>query len=210
MSPARGLRAWETCCCRKCEREVPMWSRLIFVAAMLAAGGAQAQELGPQALGPMQGKTVALGEVTGVAYYTVEPLGYRVVATLSSTAGVPIRFIATLQPEQSVIVSVPRGAGDPALEKLCSPATAIGERRAGIAAETLCRRCSFPPTDAAAGRKPAAPSAHSEGKGHGHAPAVLGSPHQRATVVVCLAGGTLRTCSCRSRPAISCPTCSGR
>ncbi len=64
----------------------------------------------------MQGKTVALGDVSGVAYYTVEPLGYRVVATLSSTDGVPIRFIATLQPEQSVTVSVPRGPGEPALE----------------------------------------------------------------------------------------------
>lgn len=103
-----------------------MQSRLIVLAAMLAAGSAQAQDLGsqkvapqtlgPQTLGPMQGQTVILGDVTGVVYYTADPIGYRVVATLGSPAGAPIRFITTLQPDQSFTVSVPRGAGERALE----------------------------------------------------------------------------------------------
>ncbi|MGH7212801.1 MAG: hypothetical protein ACREF1_15225, partial [Acetobacteraceae bacterium] len=88
-----------------------MLSRLIFVAGMLAATGASAQELGP-----MQGGTVSLGDVSGVAYYTPDVLGYRVVATFSSAHGTPMRFIATLEPEQAMTVSVPRGPGEPALE----------------------------------------------------------------------------------------------
>ncbi len=88
-----------------------MLSRMILVAGMLAATGAYAQDLGP-----MQGRTVTLGDVSGVAYYTPDALGYRVVATFSSAHGVPMRFIATLEPEQAMTVSVPRGPGEPALE----------------------------------------------------------------------------------------------
>jgi hypothetical protein len=57
----------------------------------------------------MQAKSIELGAATGVAYYTIVDDGFRVVATLAAgEAGVPIRFIATLTPGQSVVVSVPR------------------------------------------------------------------------------------------------------
>ena len=68
-------------------------------------------------LAPLAASTAALGTYTGVAYYTVEDTGYRVVATVAAgEAGVPIRFISTLADGQNAILSVPQAAGSPALE----------------------------------------------------------------------------------------------
>lgn len=81
--------------------------------ATLALGGAtHAEEL--QAL---RGKSIELGATTGVAYYTVDEGGYRVVATLAAgEAATPVRFIATLSPGQSVVLSVPQAANETARE----------------------------------------------------------------------------------------------
>lgn len=92
-----------------------MLSRLMVAAALIVASGAQAAELGPA-----QGQTVVLGKVTGVVYYTPAPQGYRVVATFASGTDTPVRFIATLRPDQSVTVSVPRGPGQSPLEAVLS------------------------------------------------------------------------------------------
>jgi hypothetical protein len=74
--------------------------------AVVAAGAVQAEELGP-----MQARSIALGDVTGVAYYTVGNDGYRVVATVAAgESGTPVRFVATLASGQKVTVSVPRPA----------------------------------------------------------------------------------------------------
>ncbi len=55
---------------------------------------------------------IQIGYVSGVAYYTPEHDGYHVVATLSVAGGAPVRFGATLKPEQAVSFSVPGPEGD--------------------------------------------------------------------------------------------------
>ena len=62
-------------------------------------------------LRPMQGTSLRLGELHGVAYYTVEGEGYNVVATLASPGGTPVRFESTLLPGQKIVVSMPGSAG---------------------------------------------------------------------------------------------------
>ena len=69
-----------------------------------------------EGLQPVQAQGIDLGAVSGVAYYTVERDGFRVVATLAQQgedATAPVRFEAVLAPSQSVVLSTPRGAGTP-------------------------------------------------------------------------------------------------
>jgi hypothetical protein len=50
--------------------------------------------------------------VSGVAYYTVERDGFRLVATLAQgEAGTPVRIEAVLASGQSLVLSSPREAG---------------------------------------------------------------------------------------------------
>jgi hypothetical protein len=66
---------------------------------------------------PVQAQKVNLGAFVGVAYYTVEQGGHRLVVTLQeSETGTPVRFVATLAPEQDVTLLVPRRAGEPPAE----------------------------------------------------------------------------------------------
>jgi hypothetical protein len=59
-------------------------------------------------LRPIDAKSIDLGDVTGVAYYTVERDGFHVVATLGQgIAGTPIRVVSVLAPGQSVAFSTP-------------------------------------------------------------------------------------------------------
>ena len=52
----------------------------------------------------------------GFAYYTEQPDGFRVVATLAEgEAGSPVRFEATLADSQTLTISVPRELGKSAL-----------------------------------------------------------------------------------------------
>lgn len=65
---------------------------------------------------PRQAQVIDLGDMSGVAYYTAERSGYRVVATFAQNgaqgeAGTPVRFEAVLAPGQSVVLSTPRAAG---------------------------------------------------------------------------------------------------
>jgi hypothetical protein len=63
-------------------------------------------------LRPIDAKSIDLGEVSGVAYYTVERDGFHVVTTLAQgTAGTPIRVVSVLAPGQSVAFSTPHQAG---------------------------------------------------------------------------------------------------
>jgi hypothetical protein len=62
-------------------------------------------------LRPMQGMSLQLGELHGIAYYTVEDAGYSVVATLAGQEGAPVRFESTLLPGQKVVVSIPGHRG---------------------------------------------------------------------------------------------------
>jgi hypothetical protein len=57
-----------------------------------------------------------LGDVSAVAYYTIERDGFRVVATLAKKDedAVPVRVVAVLAPDQTLTLSTPREAGAPA------------------------------------------------------------------------------------------------
>jgi hypothetical protein len=84
---------------------------ILRLLALLVATGAGAAELQPQA-----GTSIALGDVRGVAYYTVESTGHRVVTTVSAgPASTPVRLVATLTAGQSISLSVPGAIGTPAL-----------------------------------------------------------------------------------------------
>ncbi len=62
-------------------------------------------------LRPIEGQSVNLGDVSGVAYYTVQPDGFRVVTTLAQgEAGTPIRIVSVLALGQHVVLSTPRQA----------------------------------------------------------------------------------------------------
>jgi hypothetical protein len=75
-----------------------------FTLASLAAAHANG-------LQPLQGQSVNLGDLSGVAYYTAEPDGFRVVATLAQgEAGTPIRFVSVLARGQRVVLSTPHQA----------------------------------------------------------------------------------------------------
>jgi hypothetical protein len=89
-------------------------STLTLIGAAHADELAQADELLVYAdeLKPTRPQKFDLGEVSGIAYYTVERDGFHVVATLAQdNAGTPIRFQATLAPGQSVVFSTPREIG---------------------------------------------------------------------------------------------------
>jgi hypothetical protein len=66
-------------------------------------------------LRPIEAQAIDLEGVSGIAYYTVERDGFRVVTTLAQgEAGTPVRFEAVLAPGQRVVLSTPREAGVPA------------------------------------------------------------------------------------------------
>ena len=82
------------------------FAALALAASATAADGAE--------LKPLAAVSIALGEVSGVAYYTVESEGYRVVATVSARPDTtPIRFVATLIAGQSVTLGIPGPVGTP-------------------------------------------------------------------------------------------------
>jgi hypothetical protein len=87
-------------------------SALVAAATVALAGAAHAE-----ALKPIQAHTVDLGSIAGVAYYTVEKDGHHLVVFLKAAEmQTPVRFIATLAPEQKVTFSVQRRAGEPPVD----------------------------------------------------------------------------------------------
>ena len=82
---------------------------MLFAAAFGIASLAAAHADG---LRPMEGKSIHLGEISGIAYYTIERDGFHVVATLAQgEAGAPIRVVSVLAPGQRVVLSTPQQAG---------------------------------------------------------------------------------------------------
>ena len=82
---------------------------ILFAAAFGIAALAPARADG---LRPMEGKSIDLGGISGIAYYTVERDGFHVVATLAEgTAGTPVRVVSVLAPGQRVVLSTPQKAG---------------------------------------------------------------------------------------------------
>jgi hypothetical protein len=63
-------------------------------------------------LRPIEAKSIDLGGISGVAYYTVERDGFHVVTTLAEgEAGTPIRVVSILSPGQRVVLSTPATVG---------------------------------------------------------------------------------------------------
>jgi hypothetical protein len=61
---------------------------------------------------PPAAHRIDLGDVHGVAYYTVAPEGLKVVATLGASSDTaPVRVAATLAPAQRIGLSVPGAVG---------------------------------------------------------------------------------------------------
>ena len=78
--------------------------RSLLVAAALTAASLQSAHA--DGLRPIDAKSIDLGEVSGVAYYTVERDGFHVVTTLAQgAAGTPIRVVSVLAPGQRVAFS---------------------------------------------------------------------------------------------------------
>jgi hypothetical protein len=58
---------------------------------------------------PIEAKSIDLGQVSGVAYYTAELDGFHVVTTLAEgDAGTPIRVVSVLASGQRVLLSTPQ------------------------------------------------------------------------------------------------------
>ena len=84
--------------------------RNAFLAAAFTLASLGAAHAG--GLRPIEGLSVNLGGVSGVAYYTVEPDGFRVVTTLAQgEAGTPVRYVSVLARGQRVVLSTPHQAG---------------------------------------------------------------------------------------------------
>lgn len=63
-----------------------------------------------ESLEPVRAQGINLGAVSGVAYYTIERNGFRVVATLAQGGdAAPVRMEAVLAPGQSIVLSSPHG-----------------------------------------------------------------------------------------------------
>jgi hypothetical protein len=87
---------------------------LAAVLALCVAGAASAEVLKPVQARDIDAQGIDLGAVSGVVYYTAEPDGFRVVATLALQGedAVPVRVEAILAPGQSVVLSTPHGVGE--------------------------------------------------------------------------------------------------
>src|ERR1700730_9050068 len=103
--------------------------------ALAAIGPAHAHAEG---LKPLQGQVIDLGDVSGVAYYTVERDGFRVVATLAKKDedAVSVGVVTVLGPDQSLTLSTPHEAGTPpdAVEIIRRVDTVLVHKVAAVAA----------------------------------------------------------------------------
>src|ERR1700704_1015560 len=91
-------------------KEIDMSIRSMLVAAAFVFASLEAAHA--DGLRPIDAKSIDLGEVSGVAYYTVERDGFHVVTTLAQgSAGTPIRVVSVLAPGQSVAFSTSHEAG---------------------------------------------------------------------------------------------------
>src|SRR5262245_56520175 len=99
-------RCWPGLQPRRTAMTIP---RTILAAAFALAftGAAHAGDLPP-----FEAESIDLGAVSGVAYYTVEHDGFRVVVVLAQgETGTPVWFETLLAPGQSVVLSTPHNAG---------------------------------------------------------------------------------------------------
>ena len=82
----------------------------IFVAAglLLSCTSVQAVELQP-----LVAERIALGDVFGTTYYSIEKDGFQVVMSIASgEQGSPVQFVTTLGAGQKTTLAVPRAFGE--------------------------------------------------------------------------------------------------
>ena len=84
-------------------------TRVTF-ASVLFVASAVSWAARSEGLREIQAKSLQLGDVSGVAYYTVQGQGYRLVVTLAGEDSTPVRFESTLLPGQKVTMSMPGSA----------------------------------------------------------------------------------------------------
>jgi hypothetical protein len=91
-------------------KEIAVSIRSMLLAAAFILASLEAVHA--DGLRPKDAMSINLGEVAGVAYYTVERDGFRIVATLAQgMAGMPIRVVSVLAPGQRVAFSTPQQVG---------------------------------------------------------------------------------------------------
>ena len=84
--------------------------RSMLVAAAFASASLEGAHA--DGLRPISAISVDLGDVSGVAYYTVRRDGFHVVTTLAQgMTGTPIRVESVLAPGQSLALSTPHQQG---------------------------------------------------------------------------------------------------
>jgi hypothetical protein len=89
---------------RRNPKEIAMSIRSMLVAAAFTVVCLETARA--DGLRPVDAMSIDLGEVSGVAYYTVERDGFHVVVTLAhGKEGTPIRVVSVLAPGQSVAFS---------------------------------------------------------------------------------------------------------
>jgi hypothetical protein len=92
------------------KRKVAAMTRRVTFTTILLVAGAVSWAARAEDLGEIHAKSLQLGDVSGVAYYTVQGQGYRLVVTLAGQDSTPVRFESTLLPGQKVTMSTP-GSG---------------------------------------------------------------------------------------------------
>ena len=88
----------------------------VLAFAMLALAATSSAVAKADTLVPARGRTVDLGAGNGIAYYTVEKSGFRVVATLAEPGNTPVRMEAVLAPGQAMVLSSPKAQGEGAIQ----------------------------------------------------------------------------------------------
>ena len=108
--------------------------RRIHIIGATAACGLIAAAANADRLHPVEGRTLEFGPMHASVYYTEDGSGDRVVATvIAGPESTPMRLIATLQPGQSLILSVPGAAGTPAVGfRLTQESGGVGVSALGI------------------------------------------------------------------------------
>jgi hypothetical protein len=88
-------------------RRFSQYSPVLAAVVLLATVASWSSAARAKELRPLEALSLQFGETNGVAYYTVQGPSYRVVATLASEGGTPVRFEGNLLPGQKLVVSMP-------------------------------------------------------------------------------------------------------
>jgi hypothetical protein len=83
---------------------------VVLIATVASSSWAVSWAARAKELAPFEALSLQFGDMNGVAYYTVQGPSYRVVATLATEAGIPVRFEGSLLPGQKLVVSIPDSA----------------------------------------------------------------------------------------------------